>query len=147
MKNCISQDRRIMTAIPHFEIKITKAPHEKLFNTAIPQINSNVPLDIKWRLGRLYWVGSNNPAVRIVNGLIHRAELCDTPRIFSIACSVKFEISWVKRSKKIKKMTENGATSTASCQLVFHCIKHTDRLGTLGNLKKKYQAFILIDPR
>ena len=39
-------------------------------------------------------------------------------RDLSIACSAKFEIARVKRRKTIKKMAENGATSTAPC-LVF----------------------------
>ena len=35
----------------------------------MPQINPNEPLDIEWRHGQLCWSGSNNPSVRIVNGV------------------------------------------------------------------------------
>ena len=35
----------------------------------MPQINPNEPLDIEWRHGQLCWAGSNNPSVRIVNGV------------------------------------------------------------------------------
>ena len=35
----------------------------------MPQINPDEPFDIKWRQGQLCWAGSNNPAVRIVNGV------------------------------------------------------------------------------
>ena len=74
----------------------------------------------------------------------HRAEFRETSGTFFIACSAKFEIARVKRRETIKKMAENGATSTAPC--LFHSIQHTGRLGTLGLLKKKYyQAFNILN--
>ena len=50
----------------------------------------------------------------------HRAEFSDTSGTFSIACSAKFEIARVKRRETIKKMAENGATSTAPCLFSFY---------------------------
>ena len=50
----------------------------------------------------------------------HRAEYSDTSGTFSIACSAKFEITRVKRRETIKKMAENGATSTAPCLFSFY---------------------------
>ena len=71
----------------------------------------------------------------------HRAEFSDTSGTFSIARSAKFEIARVKRRETIGKWPK-----TAQHRLLlafFHSIQHTDRLGTLGLLKKRYQAFIL----
>ena len=50
----------------------------------------------------------------------HRAEFSDTSWTFSITCSAKFEIARVKRRETIKKMAENGATSTAPYLFSFY---------------------------
>ena len=55
-----------------------------------------------------------------MNRIAHRAEFRDTSGTFSIACSAKSEIARVKRRETIKKMVENGATSTAPCLFSFY---------------------------
>ena len=50
----------------------------------------------------------------------HRAEFSDTSGTFPIACSAKFEIARVKRRETIKKMAENGATSTTPYLFSFY---------------------------
>ena len=52
--------------------------------------------------------------------VVHRAEFSDISGTFSIACSAKFEIALVKRRDTVKKMAENGATSTAPCLFSFN---------------------------
>ena len=56
----------------------------------------------------------------LLSKLHHRAEFSDTSGTFSFACSAKFEIARVKRRETIKKMAENGATSTSPCLFSFY---------------------------
>ena len=55
-----------------------------------------------------------------VHVVVHRAEFSDTSGTFSLACSAKFEIARVKRRETIKKMAENGATSTTPYLFSFY---------------------------
>ena len=75
---------------------------------------------MKRQLGIHFYVTNLPVHVRVLQYIRHRMEFRDTSGAFSITCSAKFEIAQVKRHKTIKKIAENGATSTAPCFISFY---------------------------
>jgi len=68
--------------------------------------------------------------------LAHRAEFRDTSGTFSIACSTKLEIVGQKTQNNKAKWPKPSQHRLLVA--FFDSIQHTNRLGTLGLLKKRH---------